>query len=214
MSPGRSPARLAGEFATTDTTRTAPSEAPGACDRAGATGANTKPSQAGCARAAAWRSLSSAARAGLSVGLAEPAAGASARSRASHFSRAAEARRLLGLAQGLPSRTAALEKCEALDLALAPAAGSARPTLKPALAALDSDRQAAARAQPAWLGFVFAPVAPARRKRLGAFPTERFAWCRSSRIHRPAAPGCGQATSCSAPLASRSPARIPCDQPW
>jgi hypothetical protein len=72
--------------------------------------------------------------------------------------------------QGKPKEvaaSAALEKCEALDLALAPAAGSARPTLKPALAALDSDRQAAARAQPAWLGFVFAPVAPARRKRLG-----------------------------------------------
>jgi hypothetical protein len=72
--------------------------------------------------------------------------------------------------QGKPKEVAAaaaLEKCEALDLALASVAGFARPAVRPALAALDSDRQAAARAQPAWLGFVFAPVAPARRKRLG-----------------------------------------------
>jgi len=62
--------------------------------------------------------------------------------------------------------SAALEGCENFNLALAPA-GSARATIKPALAALDTDRQAAARAQPAWLGFVFEPVAPARRKRLG-----------------------------------------------
>ncbi|MGB8296261.1 MAG: PDZ domain-containing protein [Polyangia bacterium] len=62
--------------------------------------------------------------------------------------------------------SAALEGCENFNLALAPT-GSARPTIKPALAGLDTDRQAAARAQPAWLGFVFEPVAPARRKRLG-----------------------------------------------
>ena len=61
---------------------------------------------------------------------------------------------------------AALEGCEDLDLKLAPAAGSARPAVKPALPALDTDRQAAARAQPAWLGFVFAPVSAARRRRL------------------------------------------------
>jgi len=73
-------------------------------------------------------------------------------------------------AEGKPKEvaaSAALEECEALDLALSPVAGLARPTLKPALAALDSDRQAAARAQPAWLGFVFEPVASARRKRFG-----------------------------------------------
>jgi hypothetical protein len=65
--------------------------------------------------------------------------------------------------------SAALEGCENLNLALAPPTGSARPAVKPALAALDADRQAAARAQPAWLGFVFEPVLSARRKRLG-FP--------------------------------------------
>jgi hypothetical protein len=62
---------------------------------------------------------------------------------------------------------AALEACENFNLALASSAGSARTAVKPPLAALDTDRQAAARAQPAWLGFVFEPVAPARRKRLG-----------------------------------------------
>ena len=62
---------------------------------------------------------------------------------------------------------AALEKCEELDLALAPMAGPASPAVKPALVALVTDRQAAARLQPAWLGFVFEPVASARRKRLG-----------------------------------------------
>jgi hypothetical protein len=62
---------------------------------------------------------------------------------------------------------AALEKCEDLDLKLAPVAGLASSTLKPALPALDTDRQTAARVQPAWLGFVFAPVSSARRKRLG-----------------------------------------------
>jgi hypothetical protein len=72
--------------------------------------------------------------------------------------------------QGKPKETAALaalEGCENLDLNLSPVTGVARPTAKSALVALDSDRQAAARAQPAWLGFVFAPVAPDRRKRLG-----------------------------------------------
>jgi PDZ domain len=62
---------------------------------------------------------------------------------------------------------AALEGCEDLDLKLAPAAGSARPAAKPALSALDTDRQAAARLQPAWLGFVFAPVSSARCQGLG-----------------------------------------------
>jgi len=62
---------------------------------------------------------------------------------------------------------AALEKCEDLDLTLAPLVGRTSPTVKPALVALDSDRQAAARLQPAWLGFVFEPVASARRKRSG-----------------------------------------------
>jgi len=62
---------------------------------------------------------------------------------------------------------AALEGCEDLDLKLAPAAGSARPAVKPALPALDTDRQAAARLQPAWLGFVFAPVSSARCHGLG-----------------------------------------------
>ena len=62
---------------------------------------------------------------------------------------------------------AALEGCEDLDLKLAPAAGSARPAVKPALPALETDRQAAARAQPAWLGFVFAPVSSARCQGLG-----------------------------------------------
>jgi PDZ domain len=62
---------------------------------------------------------------------------------------------------------AALERCEDLGLTLAPAAGPASPTVKPALPALDTDRQAAARVQPAWLGFVFEPVASARRKRQG-----------------------------------------------
>ena len=64
---------------------------------------------------------------------------------------------------------ASLEKCENLDLTLAPVAGPASPTVKPALPALDTDRQAAARVQPAWLGFVFEPLASARRKRQG-FP--------------------------------------------
>jgi hypothetical protein len=62
---------------------------------------------------------------------------------------------------------AALEGCEDLDLNLAPAASSARPAAKPALPALDTDRQAAARLQPAWLGFVFAPVSLARCQGLG-----------------------------------------------
>jgi hypothetical protein len=62
---------------------------------------------------------------------------------------------------------AALEGCEDLDLKLTPAAGSARPAAKPALPALDTDRQAAARLQPAWLGFVFAPVSSARCQGLG-----------------------------------------------
>ena len=62
---------------------------------------------------------------------------------------------------------AALERCEDLDLALAPVAGSASPLIKQALPALHTDRQAAARVQPAWLGFVFEPVSSARRKRLG-----------------------------------------------
>jgi hypothetical protein len=62
---------------------------------------------------------------------------------------------------------AALEKCEELDLALAPLAAPAGPAVKPALVALDTDRQAAARLQPAWLGLVFEPVTSARRKRLG-----------------------------------------------
>jgi S1-C subfamily serine protease len=35
------------------------------------------------------------------------------------------------------------------------------------LRALETDRQAAARGQPAWAGFVFALMAPARRQRLG-----------------------------------------------
>ena len=61
---------------------------------------------------------------------------------------------------------AALERCEDLDLTLAPVAGPASPPAKPSLVALDTDRQAAARLQPAWLGFVFEPVASARRKRL------------------------------------------------
>jgi hypothetical protein len=72
--------------------------------------------------------------------------------------------------EGKPAEVAAaaaLEACEDFNLALAPSAGSARTAVKPALAALDTDRQAAARARPAWLGFVFDPVAPARRKRLG-----------------------------------------------
>ncbi|MGC9983011.1 MAG: PDZ domain-containing protein [Polyangia bacterium] len=62
---------------------------------------------------------------------------------------------------------AALEKCENLDLALAPLAGATSPAVKSALPALDTDRRAAAGLQPAWLGFVFEPVASARRKRLG-----------------------------------------------
>ena len=61
---------------------------------------------------------------------------------------------------------AALEGCEDLNLKLAPAVGLASPAMKPALPALDTDRQAAARARPAWLGFVFAPVSAARGKRL------------------------------------------------
>ncbi len=62
---------------------------------------------------------------------------------------------------------AALEGCEDLEFALAPMAGDAGTTVKPALVALDTDRQAAARVQPAWLGFVFAPVSSSRRRRLG-----------------------------------------------
>ena len=62
---------------------------------------------------------------------------------------------------------AALEGCEDLGLAVEPMAGDASPAVKPALAALDTDRQAAARAQPAWLGFVFAPVSSSHRRRLG-----------------------------------------------
>jgi hypothetical protein len=72
--------------------------------------------------------------------------------------------------QGKPKGVAALsalEHCEDLELAVAPTAGDASPAVKPALAALDTDRQAAARAQPAWLGFVFAPVSSSRRRRLG-----------------------------------------------
>ena len=61
----------------------------------------------------------------------------------------------------------ALERCEDLDLTLASVAGAASPPVKPALVALDTDQQAAARVQPAWLGFAFKPVATARRKRLG-----------------------------------------------
>ena len=63
--------------------------------------------------------------------------------------------------------SAALEGCENLNLVLTPGARSAVPAVKPPLAALDTDRRAADRAQPAWLGFAFDPVAPARRKRLG-----------------------------------------------
>jgi hypothetical protein len=62
---------------------------------------------------------------------------------------------------------AALEACEDLDFALAPIAGDAGTKVKPALVALDTDRQAAARVQPAWLGFGFAPVSSSRRRRLG-----------------------------------------------
>jgi hypothetical protein len=62
---------------------------------------------------------------------------------------------------------AALEHCEDLELALAPAAGPAGPAVKPALVALDTDRQTAARLQPAWLGFVFEPVSSSFRRRLG-----------------------------------------------
>jgi hypothetical protein len=61
---------------------------------------------------------------------------------------------------------AALESCEDLELTLAPTAGPARPAVKRGLPALDTDRQAAARAQPAWLGFVFAPISAARCHRL------------------------------------------------
>jgi hypothetical protein len=71
--------------------------------------------------------------------------------------------------QGKPKEaaaSAALERCEDLELTLAPVAGSAGPTFKPALVALDTDRQAAARAQPAWLGFGFEPLSSARRRRL------------------------------------------------
>ena len=72
--------------------------------------------------------------------------------------------------QGKPKEVAALaalEGCEDLGLAVEPMAGDASPAVKPALAALDTDRQAAARAQPAWLGFVFAPVSSSHRRRLG-----------------------------------------------
>ena len=62
---------------------------------------------------------------------------------------------------------AALERCEDLDLTLAPAAGPASPAVKPALVALDTDRQTAARLQPAWLGFMFEPVSSSYRRRLG-----------------------------------------------
>jgi hypothetical protein len=94
-----------------------------------------------------------------------------------------------------------------ISTSLAPVAGDASPAVKPALAALDTDRQAAARAQPAWLGFVFAPVALRLVASAWVFLTGRCAWCRWSRIRRRAAPGCGQATSCSGPLASRSPGK-------
>jgi hypothetical protein len=72
--------------------------------------------------------------------------------------------------QGKPKEVAALaalEGCEDLELAVTPIAGNASPIAKPALAALDTDRQAAARVQPAWLGFVFAPVSSSHRRRLG-----------------------------------------------
>ena len=61
---------------------------------------------------------------------------------------------------------AALEGCEDFDLKLAPVVGPTRPAVKQSLPGLDSDQQAAARVQPAWLGFVFAPVSAARCKRL------------------------------------------------
>jgi hypothetical protein len=61
---------------------------------------------------------------------------------------------------------AALERCEDLGFTLAPAVESYS-AAKPALRAIETDRQAAERGQPAWAGLVFAPISSARRQRLG-----------------------------------------------
>jgi hypothetical protein len=60
---------------------------------------------------------------------------------------------------------AALERCE--DLRLSLSGSSPKPASKSPLQSLDVDRKAAQRFVPAWLGFLFHPVAPAVRKRHG-----------------------------------------------